>query len=92
MSILITIISFAFRLYSFLILIRVVLTWINTDPYRTTLDHPAILLLNRVTDPILKPLQRIIPPISGTIDVSPIAALIILEIARFIVISILSAL
>jgi YggT family protein len=92
MAILISIVSFAFRLYSFLILIRVILSWLNTDPYRTTLDHPAVHLLYRITDPILRPLQRIIPPIGGAIDISPIAALIILEIARFIVLSILSAL
>lgn len=75
--------------YQFLIFIRVLLTWVNPDPYRPTIDHPLIRLLQRVTDPVLTPLRRIIPPIGGTIDISPIVALVILEILRRILSSLL---
>jgi YggT family protein len=92
MSTAITVISFLFQIYSFLILIRVVLTWINTNPYRQTTDHPAVRILNQITDPVLEPLRRIIPPIGGTLDISPVVALIILEILRFVVIRVLSSL
>lgn len=85
----VTAISFLFQLYSFLILIRVLLSWVNTNPYQSRLDHPALRLLYQITDPLLRPIQRIIPPIGGTIDISPIVALILLEIARRIVVSLL---
>ncbi len=90
MSILIGAVSWLFQIYGLLILIRVVLTWMNTDPYQRTLDHPLVHLLHRLTDPLLSPLRRIIPPIGGTIDVSPVAALFIVEIARRILVSLLS--
>jgi YggT family protein len=48
-----------------------------------------IRLLQRVTDPVLAPLRRIIPPIGGTVDISPIVALVILEILRRILSSLL---
>lgn len=91
MSVIISVVSFLFRLYSVLILIRVLLSWVNVNQYGAPFDHPLIRILNRVTDPFLKPLQRVIPPIGGTFDISPIVALIVLEIARIVVLSLLSS-
>lgn len=85
-----SIVSFILQLYAFLILIRVLLSWVNTNPYQPRIDHPAIQLLYRVTDPVLKPLQRLIPPVGGAVDISPIVALIILEIVRRILVGLLS--
>ena len=92
MSTLISIVSWAFQLYTLLILARVILSWVNTDPYRRPMDHPAVHLLNRVTDPVLLPLRKLIPPIGGTLDVSPIAALFMLEIVRRILVMLLTRL
>jgi YggT family protein len=92
MSTLIAIISWLFQIYEFLILIRVLLSWINVNPYRPTLDHPLVELLHRITDPVLMPLRRIIPPIGGAIDISPVVALLLLEILRQVVIRFLIAL
>jgi YggT family protein len=88
----IRIISFVFQIYEFLILIRVLLSWINVNPYRPAVDHPIIRILYQITDPVLIPLRRIIPPIGGAIDISPMIALFILEIARRILVSVLSTL
>ena len=57
-------------IFLFAILIRVILSWVNPDPY-----NPAVALLNRLTDPILVPAQRMIPPIGG-IDLSPMVAMV----------------
>lgn len=89
MTTVVTIISWLFQIYIFLILIRVLLTWINVDPYRPAIDHPLIRLLERITDPVLEPLRRLIPPVGGRVDVSPVVALIILEIVRRVLITIL---
>jgi YggT family protein len=83
------VVSGAILLYQFLIFIRVLLTWVNPDPYHPTIDHPLIRLLRQVTDPVLTPLRRIIPPIGGTVDISPFVALVILEILRRILSSLL---
>jgi YggT family protein len=83
------IVSFLFQVYTFLIFIRVLLSWINVDPYRPTIDHPLIRILNQITDPVLQPLRRIIPPIGGTLDISPVVALFLLEILRRVIVSLL---
>jgi YggT family protein len=90
-SFLISAVSWLFQLYTLLILARVVLTWVNPDPYRRPMDHPLVRLLNQVTDPVLVPLQKLIPPIGGTLDISPVAALIILEVVRRIVVMFLTS-
>jgi YggT family protein len=87
MLIAIRMISLAFQIYQFLILLRVILSWVNLNPYGPRMDHPLVHLLHRITDPILEPLRRIIPPIAGTIDVSPVVALILLEIIHRLMIS-----
>ncbi|MBN1656769.1 MAG: YggT family protein [Anaerolineae bacterium] len=79
------IISFLFQLYEFLIFIRVLLSWVNPNPYSPLATHPAVLILYRITDPVLEPLRRIIPPIGGMIDLSPMVALLLLELARQII-------
>jgi YggT family protein len=73
--------------YSILILIRVLLTWVSVSPF-----HPAVRILHQVTDPVILPLRRLIPPVGGTVDVSPIAALILLEIGHRILVSFLGGL
>ena len=92
MSVVITVISLAFQIYEFLILIRVLLSWVNVNPYSPVIDHPLVRILNQVTDPVLNPLRRIIPPIAGAIDISPVVALIGLEIVRAILVSLLRGL
>jgi len=89
MTALVAIISLAFQIYEFLILIRVLLSWVNVNPYRPAVRHPLVRLLDQITDPVLSPLRRAIPPIGGTIDISPVIALILLEIVRRILIGLL---
>ncbi len=60
--------------YTFILLIRVLLTWIpNLDPY-----NPIVQVLRQITDPVLEPARRLIPPI-GMIDISAIVVFIALR-------------
>jgi YggT family protein len=81
---LIWIINLVFGVYEFLIFIRVLLSWVNINP-----NHPLVRILYSLTDPLLKPIQRLIPPIGGTIDISPAVALILLYIVQRVLISLL---
>ena len=92
MSAVIKVVSLLFQIYEFLILIRVLLSWVNVNPYRPVIDHPLVQVLHQITDPVLGPLRRVIPPIGGTVDISPIVAIIILEITRTILVSVLAGL
>ena len=65
--------SILLTVYSFLILIRILLTWIPN------LDHSLapVQLLFQITDPVLGFARRHIPPM-GMIDLSPTIVLIVL--------------
>ena len=65
-------------IFLFAILVRVILSWVNPDPY-----NPAVDLLNRITDPILIPAQRLLPPLGG-IDLSPMVAMIALVLLQML--------
>jgi YggT family protein len=73
-------------IFLFAILIRVILSWVNPDPF-----NPAVDLLHRITDPILVPAQRLLPPISG-IDLSPMLAMIGLVLLQMLLLPPLRAL
>jgi YggT family protein len=68
------------NIFLFGILIRVILSWVNPDPY-----NPAVALLTRLTDPIMRPAQRMIKPISG-IDLSPMVVMIGLVLLEMLLI------
>jgi YggT family protein len=82
-------VSLVFQVYQFLILIRVLLSWVNVNPYGRAVNHPLVDLLYRITDPVLEPIRRLIPPIGGMLDLSPIVAMILLEIGRQVIIRLL---
>jgi len=53
-------------IYEIALIIRIVLSWVPHNPY-----NQAIRFLYKITDPILNPVRRFIPPIKG-IDFSPV--------------------
>jgi YggT family protein len=81
MDLLVYFVDVFFTLLSLAILARVLLSWLRVSPY-----HPAVGLLYRITEPILAPLRRVIPPI-GMVDISPIIALILLQIIQQILVA-----
>lgn len=56
--------------FLYAVIIRVILSWINPDPF-----NPMVRLLYTLTDPVMDPVQRRLPPIGG-LDLSPIAVTI----------------
>ncbi len=65
------------RMYLVLIIIRAVMSWFNPDP-----TAPLVRVLTWLTEPVLLPFRRIIPPITVPktnvrIDLSPFFVLLI---------------
>ncbi len=54
-----------------LILIRALLSWVNPDPF-----NPIVQFLMRITEPVLEPIRRLLPPLP--IDISPIIVFFII--------------
>lgn len=66
--------SLTLNIYFFAILIQALMSWLNPNP-----NHPMTRILGQLTDPILRPFRRFIPPIAG-MDLSPLAALIVIQV------------
>ncbi|MBT3225946.1 MAG: YggT family protein [Deltaproteobacteria bacterium] len=61
---------------TYAIIIRAVLSWIRPNP-----NNPLVLLLRRITDPILGPLERNVPPIAG-MDFTPVIAIVLIQVVQ----------
>ncbi len=66
------------------IFIRIILLWVGMDTRK-----PVVIFLHEVTEPILAPIRRLIPPM-GVLDLSPMMAVILLLILSWFVTSLLS--
>lgn len=73
-------ISLAINFFLIAILIQVILSWVSPGSY-----SPATELIHSITSPLLRPAQRLIPPIGG-IDLSPMAVLVGLQLLKMLVI------
>ena len=62
-------------IYTLFIIIRIILSWV------TSFKNPVTKFFVKLTDPVLEPFRRIIPPI-GMLDISPIIVLLILNILQ----------
>ncbi|MHC2994844.1 MAG: YggT family protein [Candidatus Atribacteria bacterium] len=84
MFLLIQIINTTFRLYSYLILARIFLTWIPIDQY-----NPVVQFIYKITEPILAPFRIILPLGNVGLDLSPIIVFFLLNLLRGAIINIL---
>ena len=83
---LIGIVSLLFDLYSFILLARVLSSWFQVDPYNSLVQW-----LYRLTEPLLAPIRRFLPP-AGVVDFSPVVAFILIIVAKQIVLRVLVSL
>jgi len=67
------------NLFVYAIFIRIILSWISQGGY-----NPATAIITTLTEPLLRPFRRILPPMGG-FDISPIFAVILLLAATIVV-------
>ena len=63
-------------LYFWILVIRIVLSWVNADP-----DNPIVRFLSSVTDPVLYSLRRLLPfPTTiGYVDLTPLLLMLFIQ-------------
>lgn len=71
-----------FYFYYILLLLRVFLTWI---PNINWFNQP-FKVISQLTDPFLNIFRNVIPPLGGVLDISPILAIIVLQILQGILV------
>jgi YggT family protein len=82
---LLQVINFLSLAFSLLLIAYVILSYFM-DPF-----HPVRVTVNRIVDPILDPIRRILPQ-TGMIDFSPLVAIILVQILEYILRSLLISL
>jgi YggT family protein len=63
-------------LYTIVVFVAVIVSWVRLPP-----SNPVVRYTRMLTEPLLAPLRRIIPPVGG-LDFSPWVLLILLRIVR----------
>ena len=66
-----TVIAYVLQIYSWIVIARVVISWVNADPY-----NPIVRAIYSMTEPVLYRIRRALPVVAGGIDFSPIVVFI----------------
>jgi YggT family protein len=78
----VVIVCYALSLYTFILLIRVILSWVQMFGGRVppALD-PAVRVIYDLTEPVLSVFRRYIPPV-GMFDISVLVVFLVLGVIR----------
>lgn len=79
-------IDYFFKVLYFLIMARILLSWINPNPYGT-----ISRMLYQLTEPLMAPARNLLYRLGlgGTIDFSPILTIFILDMIRSVILGLL---
>lgn len=83
MVVVVQILLLLLRVYELILLVRVLMSWFQPDPY-----NPIVRLLYNLTEPVLKPIRDMLPR-TGMMDLSPLVAFLLLFALRSIIIRLL---
>jgi YggT family protein len=67
--------------YMWIIIISSLISWVNPDPY-----NPIVRFLYAVTEPVLRPIRRIIGYRLGVIDISPMVVILAILFVKYFLI------
>ncbi len=67
--------------YMWIIIISSLISWVNPDPY-----NPIVRFLHAVTQPVLRPIRKIIGYRLGVIDISPMVVILALLFVKYFLI------
>ena len=86
MSILNTFVRVLANALSLAILARILLSWIPLNR-----ENQVVRIIYEITDPILEPIRRVVPSL-GALDLSPMIALILIQVVERILLTLLQGL
>jgi YggT family protein len=74
-------IGWLLELYSYVIIAAALISWVSPDP-----RNPIVMFLRQVTEPVLAPVRRLLPPWkTGGLDLSPVIVLIAIQFVERVV-------
>ena len=66
-------------LYSLIVFVTVILSWVQLSP-----ENPLVRISQKLVEPVLAPIRRVLPDLGG-IDLSPMVLLLALRVVKSIV-------
>ena len=82
---LLTIISFGLWVYSWIVIVAALISWVQPNPY-----NPIVRFLWGVTEPVYQFIRRYIPTQIGGFDFAPILVLIVINLFQLLINDIIS--
>jgi YggT family protein len=74
-------IGWLLNLYSWVIIAAALMSWVSPDP-----RNPIVVFLRQVTEPVLAPARRLLPPWkTGGLDLSPVIVLIAIQFVERVI-------
>lgn len=70
-------VSWLLDIYMWIIIISALLSWVNPDPY-----NPIVQFFRRVTEPVLRPIRRMLAAYRVGIDISPLIAILLIQLIQ----------
>jgi len=68
-------------LYSWVIIAAALITWVSPDP-----RNPVVMFLRQVTEPVLGPVRRLLPPWkTGGLDFSPLIVILAIQFVERVI-------
>ena len=72
------VIALLVNIYFFVLLAMIILSWVAPGS-----NHPAIYLLYQITEPVMAPLRKLLPPMGG-LDFSPILVFVLINVIQIV--------
>ena len=68
-------------LYSWVIIAAALISWVSPDP-----RNPIVMFLRQVTEPVLAPVRRLLPPwTTGGLDFSPLIVILAIQFVERVI-------
>lgn len=66
------------NIYFIAILASIVLSWVASGSY-----NPAVILIHQLTEPVMAPFRKLLPPLGG-LDLSPILVFLLINVVQIV--------
>lgn len=67
-------------IYTWIIIAAALISWVGPDPY-----NPVVQFLRRATEPVLRPIRRLLSPYQAGLDFSPLVAILIIQFVERVI-------
>jgi YggT family protein len=72
--------------YTWVVIIGALLTWVRPDPY-----NPIVQIIYRRTEPAYRAVRKIMPTVFNGLDLAPIILIVLLNVIDVILVNIINA-